>query len=143
MSDRTERALDEAAIAGLVESQRRAGAGNQGLRQRLRSGEPIGEITLASYSAEQTAEFLSGRPLGEPTIHDADLKAALAREDAQLRRVLLEVVVPHLAGVLTQDSPLTADRLTVLSEGCRDGNPDTSRLLGVLVGQLLTRGLHP
>jgi len=108
----------------------------------IAKGERIGTRTIAQYSAEQTAEFLDGGELGNPAYVDPVLAAALQREDAALRKVLFNVIVPTVAKALDKDSPNTASRLRELAADAKAGNARSSQLLGAVLGVVLTRGLR-
>lgn len=97
---------------------------------------------VASFSAEQTAEFLRGGNIGKPEIHDPEVRARMERQHRALRKALFEEVVPELAKALERDSPQTGQRLLQLSQGAFHGDPRASQLLAVVIGELLTWGLQ-
>lgn len=104
---------------------------------------PSKEMTIASFSAEQTARFLSGGQLGDPTYHDASIARRQCELKAKLREALYEQVVPALAQALEGNSDQARTRLLELASVARSGDPGASQLLGAMLGELLTMGLRP
>lgn len=104
-------------------------------------GEPHTNL-LASFSAEQTARFFAGGELGEPHIPDPQLRNALKRQGARLRMALFDEVVPALVRALRHDSQTSAQRLHYLAEHARNGDAEASRMMGAMIGELLTMAMN-
>jgi hypothetical protein len=109
----------------------------------IKRGEAIGTRTLASYSADATARFLDGGQLAKPTYVDPVLAEALKREDARIRSAMFDKIVPALIVALEPESKQTAERLRFLAVHARKGDPESTRLMALLVSVMLTRGLEP
>lgn len=92
---------------------------------------------------EQTAEYLSGGELGNPTVHDPAVKAKLDEQHRLLREATFNKVIPAIADALDEHSAQTAVRLRQLSQMAHAGDRRAHQLLGVMLGQLLTWGLKP
>ena len=92
---------------------------------------------IASFTAEQTARFLSGGELGAPTFTDPEMAATYARHQAALRDALDDCIV-ILGKALHEDSAATEQRLYELWDGVgRRNDPNAARLLGVMLTELV------
>lgn len=111
----------------------------------LQSGRPPGEKwkTIASYSAEQTAAFLGGAPLGKPQIHDPELAGRLAAQQVRIRRALFDEMIPSLAAALDGDSAQTAHRLRCLSQASFNGETRATEMLAIMLNEMIGWGLKP
>jgi hypothetical protein len=99
----------------------------------------VSEI-IASFTAEQTAEFFSGGELGKPTIHDPRTRERMERQRQDLLAGF-ESAVGDLVRSLRRDSPRTADRLQQLWGSAKSGNPEARRLFPVMVAELAKQAL--
>jgi hypothetical protein len=97
---------------------------------------------IASYTAEQTARFLSGGELGPPTYHDPETAERWHRHRIAMRHAWASAV-SLLADALRPDSPQTGRRLLELWTEAENGNPRARNLLGVMLTELLAQALMP
>jgi len=100
----------------------------------------MGERTIASFTAEQTARFLGGGELGQPHYHDPAVAARMRHQQIALRHAFASCMVV-LYDALTEDSAQTAQRLRELWNAAERGDPQAERLLMVMLNELLHQGL--
>ena len=100
----------------------------------------MGERTIASFTAEQTARFLSGGELGPPHYHDPAVAERMRRQQIALRHAFAACMVV-LYDALREDSSQTAQRLRELWNAAERGDPQAKHLLAVMMGELLGQGL--
>lgn len=96
---------------------------------------------IASYTLEQTAEFFGGGELGQPEIHDPELKAKWERQRGLLRHAL-RANVDILATAMRDDGQNTAARLRELYAAAEAGDPKAMRLLIAMLGELIVFALQ-
>lgn len=101
-----------------------------------------GSEEVASFSAEATANFLSGGELGRPTYADAEVQQRMDRQRENLR-IALRQITPILCEALHQDSPQTEAHLKTHLANALAGDVPSYRMYCAMLAELGKQALQP